>query len=364
MCRQFEHCSDWPSYCSANVGCQSLYSGGQPISLPDGQWAKICPGMHGSVRGLSAGPPSLHPATGWLKNSECAGDLSIPQVGRPIAVTMLDASLCNVVGSPISPPDGQWAAQSAHHMSSELLPDQTASLCNVLGSPICVSDGQWAERYPGMHGSVNSRPEPKQAREAANRAAEEAILRAKQALSARVSFFTVLIPDMQCNDFHVGDEDRLALHSPFFCTDHHVTVIQLSDDVEHIILHKTKFFISQFLVQADRRILTPSPLALDRAGTAEAGVNADVAMPVVRVPRPKVPMLNLSTESLRMSVDAITPPCSFPVRAQVRKTCLPALQGSLCKACGYRPEIVNGDLHIPLEAVTPPCRFPTIAQGR
>ena len=162
----------------------------------------------------------------------------------------------------------------------------------------------------------------------------------------------------------LGAEDRLALHGPFFCAYQRVQSSKSWTMMRTSFYTDRNFSISRVLVQAERRITTPSPPALDRAGTPEAEVNADVAMPNVQVPRQKVPMLNLSTESLRMSVDAITPPCSFPVRAQVRKTCLPALQGSLCKACGYRPEIVNGDLHIPLEAVTPPCRFPTIAQGR
>ena len=142
--------------------------------------------MHGSVRSLTVGPPSPHPATGWQKSSDCAGDLSTPQIGRPSAVPMLDASLCNVVGSPISPPDGQWAAQSAHQMSSELLPDQPASLCNVLGRAVCVPDRPSAARRPGRHGSINSRPDPRQATEA-----EEAMLRAKQALSASVCFCNV-----------------------------------------------------------------------------------------------------------------------------------------------------------------------------
>ena len=68
-----------------------------------------------------------------------------------------------------------------------------ASLCNVVGSPMSPPDGQWAEAYPGMQGSVNSRPAPKQAMEAAHTGpspADEAILRAELAMSARVCFFT------------------------------------------------------------------------------------------------------------------------------------------------------------------------------
>ena len=65
-----------------------------------------------------------------------------------------------------------------------------ASLCNVVGSPISPPDGQWAELHPGMQASVNSRPQPKQATEAAAAVptpVEEAMLRAQQALlSARV----------------------------------------------------------------------------------------------------------------------------------------------------------------------------------
>ena len=64
-----------------------------------------------------------------------------------------------------------------------------ASLCNVVGSPMSPPDGQWADLQPGMQGSVNSRPEPRLATGAAQARpspADEAILRANQALSTRV----------------------------------------------------------------------------------------------------------------------------------------------------------------------------------
>ena len=70
-------------------------------------------------------------------------------------------------------------------------------------------------------------------------------------------------------------------------------------------------------VQAERRVNPQNTLALGRDGLPEAEASADVAAPSLRGPRQKVPLLNLSTESLRMSVEAITPPCSFPVRGQV-----------------------------------------------
>ncbi len=69
-----------------------------------------------------------------------------------------------------------------------------ASLCNVVGSPMSPPDGQWADLHPGMQGSVNSRPLPTPAMEAAQSAAspaDEAIMRANQALSTRVCFITV-----------------------------------------------------------------------------------------------------------------------------------------------------------------------------
>lgn len=64
-----------------------------------------------------------------------------------------------------------------------------ASLCNVVGSPMSPPDGQWAELHPGMQGSVNSRPEPELETGAVPSRpspADEAILRANQALSTRV----------------------------------------------------------------------------------------------------------------------------------------------------------------------------------
>lgn len=72
-----------------------------------------------------------------------------------------------------------------------------------------------------------------------------------------------------------------------------------------------------YFVQAERRINPQNLPALGRAGTSEAEVSPDVAAPSVRGPRHKVPLLNLSTESLRLSVEAMTPPCSFPLRGQV-----------------------------------------------
>ena len=87
----------------------------------------------------------------------CAGDLKTPQVGRPGSVPMLDASLCNVVGSPISPPDGHWA------------------------------EGQ----HPGMRGSVNSRPARMQTTSLSMAAPDdEGIHQAKQALSIGVHPYT------------------------------------------------------------------------------------------------------------------------------------------------------------------------------
>ena len=70
-------------------------------------------------------------------------------------------------------------------------------------------------------------------------------------------------------------------------------------------------------MQAERRVNPQNLLALSIDGSSGAEATVDVAMPTTRGPRHKVPLLNLSTESLRMSVEAITPPCSFPLRGQV-----------------------------------------------
>ena len=64
-----------------------------------------------------------------------------------------------------------------------------ASLCNVVGSPMSPPDRQWADLHPAMQGSVNSRPQPKPATadvQPAASPADEAITRANQALSNRV----------------------------------------------------------------------------------------------------------------------------------------------------------------------------------
>ena len=74
---------------------------------------------------------------------------------------------------------------------------------------------------------------------------------------------------------------------------------------------------TKFWLQAERRASSQGSQDLGRAGTPEAEVSADVAAPSVQGLRHKVPLLNLSTESLRMSVEAITPPCSFPLRGEV-----------------------------------------------
>ena len=71
-------------------------------------------------------------------------------------------------------------------------------------------------------------------------------------------------------------------------------------------------------VQGNRRSTPPHPLALGKGATPDAEVSADVASPSVRGLQHKVPLLNLTSESLRMSAEAITPPCSFPLRGQVR----------------------------------------------
>ena len=70
-------------------------------------------------------------------------------------------------------------------------------------------------------------------------------------------------------------------------------------------------------VQGDRRSIPPHPLALGKGATQDAEVSADVASPSARGLRHKVPLLNLTSGSLRMSAEAITPPCSFPLRGQV-----------------------------------------------
>ena len=56
---------------------------------------------------------------------------------------------------------------------------------------------------------------------------------------------------------------------------------------------------------------------LAKSGTPEAEVSAGMATPHAIARRHLVPPLNLTSESLRMSAEAITPPCSFPLRAQV-----------------------------------------------
>ena len=88
-----------------------------------------------------------------------------------------------------------------------------ASLCNVVGSPISPPDGQWAELHPGMQASVNSRPEPKQATEAAAAVptpAEETMLRAQQALlSARVGSSSCPAVSLACY-LHLSDANALA----------------------------------------------------------------------------------------------------------------------------------------------------------
>lgn len=64
-----------------------------------------------------------------------------------------------------------------------------ASLCNVVGSPMSPPDGQWADLHPGIQGSVNSRPQRKPAADVVQPGAspaDEAIMRATQALSTRV----------------------------------------------------------------------------------------------------------------------------------------------------------------------------------
>ena len=81
-----------------------------------------------------------------------------------------------------------------------------ASLCNVVGSPISPPDGQWAEL---QQASVNWRPEPRQATEAAAAIptpAEEAMLRAQQALlSARVgSLAASSCQNMPCSLFDMS----------------------------------------------------------------------------------------------------------------------------------------------------------------
>lgn len=70
-------------------------------------------------------------------------------------------------------------------------------------------------------------------------------------------------------------------------------------------------------MQAERRVNPQNPPTLGRAGTSEAEVSPDMAAPSTRGPRHTVPLLNLSTDSLRLSVEAMTPPCSFPLRGQV-----------------------------------------------
>lgn len=71
-------------------------------------------------------------------------------------------------------------------------------------------------------------------------------------------------------------------------------------------------------MQAEMRATPGDSPALVAAGPPGAYVSSDVAAPSAALGRRhKVPMLNLSRESLRMSVEAITPPCSFPLRAQV-----------------------------------------------
>ena len=70
-------------------------------------------------------------------------------------------------------------------------------------------------------------------------------------------------------------------------------------------------------MQAERSVKPQNPPAQGRAGAPEAEASPDAAAPSTRGPRHKVPLLNLSTESLRLSVEAMTPPCSFPLRAQV-----------------------------------------------
>lgn len=108
------------------------------------------------------------------------------QIGRPAGVPMLDASLCNVVGSPMSPPDGQWA-----------------------------------DLHPGMQGSVNSRPLPKPAAqpsadEGRGSPADEAIMRANQALSSRVCLVRMHAYDAmcQCHDLSLArPSSRMSLSS-------------------------------------------------------------------------------------------------------------------------------------------------------